>query len=238
MLRRPLSYAYEKLRPRYPRWAVWVQFQFAYLVVLGGVGLLTLYVDIAGPAFWRILIVSELLVLVENVVSMKIADRLMRPADAWLNGDRTPQTALAAWRALAGLPLDYIRHRRALVAFLNVVPVSIFITLELDTSFFPAILIICVAASIVLLYGVLLRFFALELVVSPILEETSCELADDTELSGVTVPLRTRLLIALPAINVITGVVVAGFASPHDSLDSLGIGVVLAIAVAFTISLE
>jgi class 3 adenylate cyclase len=74
--------------------------------------------------------------------------------------------------------------------------------------------------------------------VSPILEETSCELTDDTELSGVTVPLRTRLLIALPAINVITGVVVAGFASPHNSLDSLGVGVVLAIAVAFTISLE
>ena len=29
MLRRPLRYAYEKLGPRYPRWAIWVQFQFA-----------------------------------------------------------------------------------------------------------------------------------------------------------------------------------------------------------------
>src|SRR4051794_6020833 len=238
MLRRPLSYAYEKLGPRYPRWAVWVQFQFAYLVVLGGVGLLTLYVDIAGPAFWRILIVSELLVLVENVVSMKIADRLMRPADAWLNGDRTPQTALAAWRALAGLPIDYIRHRRALVAFLNVVPVSIFITLELDTTFFPAILIICVAATIVLIYGVLLRFFALELVMWPVLDETSCELSDEAELRDVTVPLKTRLLVALPAINVVTGVVVAGFAAPHNGLSSLGWGVALALAVAFTVSLE
>ena len=45
MLRRPLRYAYEKLGPRYTRWAIWMQFQFAHLVVLGGVGLLTLYVD-------------------------------------------------------------------------------------------------------------------------------------------------------------------------------------------------
>src|SRR6185369_1244924 len=80
--------------------------------------------------------------------------------------------------------------------------------------------------------------FALELVMSPLLEETSCELPDDTELKNITVPLRTRLLIALPSINVITGVVVAGFAAPHNSLDSLGVGVLLAIAVAFTISLE
>jgi adenylate cyclase len=238
MLRRPLRYAYEKLGPRYVRWAIWVQFQFAHLVVLGGVGLLTLYVNIDRPSFWRILIVSEALVLVENLVSLKIANKLVRPADPWLKGERTPDTALAAWRALAGLPIDYIRHRRSLVVVSNVVPISIFITLELDTPFLPAFLIICVAASIVLLYGVLLRFFALELVVSPILEETSCELTDDAELSGVTVPLRTRLLVALPAINVITGVVVAGFASPHNSLDSLGVGVVLAIAVAFTISLE
>src|SRR4051794_35066713 len=238
MLRRPLRYAYEKLGPRYARWAIAVQLQFAHLVVLGGVGLLTLYVNIDREAFWRILIVSEVLVLLENLVSFKIADKLVRPADPWLNGERNPSTALAAWRALAGLPMDYIRHRRSLVVFSNVVPISVYITLELDTPFLPAFLIICVAAAIVLLYGVLLRFFALELIMQPILEDTSCELTDDTELGRVTVPLKTRLLVALPAINVITGVVVAGLASPHDGLGSLGIGVVGAIVVAFTISLE
>src|SRR3954454_21062148 len=238
MLRRPLRYAYDKLGPRYPRLAGWVQFQVARLVVLGGVGLLTLYVHISEGAFWRIMLVSQLLVLVENLVSLKIANKLIRPADPWLNGDRDSHTAWEAWRALAGLPMDYIRHRRSLVVFSNVVPISVYITLELDTPFLPAFLIICVAAAIVLLYGVLLRFFALELIMQPILEDTSCELTDDTELGRVTVPLKTRLLVALPAINVITGVVVAGLASPHDGLGSLGIGVAGAIVVAFTISLE
>jgi adenylate cyclase len=238
MLRRPLRYAYEKLGRRYPRWAIWVQFQFSYLVVLGGVGLLTLYVNIESGAVWRILLVGELFVFIENLVSLKIVHKLLRPADPWLRGERTPETALSAWRAFAGLPMDFLRHRRGLVVLANVVPISIFITVELDTPFLPAFLIVCVAASIVLLYGVLLRFFALELVMSPLLEETSCELPDATELKNITVPLRTRLLVGLPAINVITGVVVAGFAAPHNSLSSLGVGVLLAIAVAFTISLE
>jgi class 3 adenylate cyclase len=238
MLRRPLRYAYDKLGARYIRWAIFVQFQFAHLVVLGGVGLLTLYVDVSHAAFWRILIVSQVLVVIENLVSLKIAHKLVRPADPWLRGERTPETALAAWRALAGLPLDYLRHRRSLVVVSNVVPISVYITLELDDPFLPAFLIICVASSIVLLYGVLLRFFALELITQPVLEETSCELTDGVELGQVTVPLRTRLLVALPAINVITGVVVAGFAAPHAGLDSLGVGVIGAIAVAFTISLE
>ncbi len=113
--------------------------------------------------------------------------RLLRPADPWLQRRPDAETAVAAWRAFAGLPIDFLRHRHGLVVLANVVPISIFVTLELDdTSFFPAFLIVCVAASIVLLYGILLRFFALELVMSPLLEETSCELPDDAEPQGAS----------------------------------------------------
>jgi adenylate cyclase len=238
MLRRPLRYAYEKLGPRYPRVAMWVQFQFAHLVVLGGVALLDLYVHISRGTFLRILVVSQVLVLVENALAVSVAFRLARPADPWLKGERPPRGQRRVRRALAGLPLDFLKYRRALPVFFNIVPISIFVTIELHTPFFPSFPIIAVASGIVLMYGVLLRFFALELIMQPILEETSCELAEGIELGRVTVPLRWRLLGALPAINVITGLVVAGLASPHDSLSALGAGVLGAMAVAFTISLE
>ena len=101
MLRRPLRYAYEKLGPRYPRWASWVQFQFAYVVVLGGVGLLTLYVDLDSAAFWRILIVAEVFVLIENLVSAKIVNKLLKPGDPWLNGERTPDGRVVVREKLA-----------------------------------------------------------------------------------------------------------------------------------------
>src|SRR5205085_2037775 len=55
----------------------------------------------------------------------------------------------------------------------------------------------------------------------------------------VAVSLRWKLLGALPVINVITGVVVSGLSSNGpSSLNDLGVDVVVAVAVAFTISLE
>jgi class 3 adenylate cyclase len=51
------------------------------------------------------------------------------------------------------------------------------------------------------------------------------------------VSLKTKLLIALPVINVITGVVVAGLTSPEGGLEALAFDVLIAIAVALTISL-
>jgi class 3 adenylate cyclase len=53
------------------------------------------------------------------------------------------------------------------------------------------------------------------------------------------VPLRWKLLGALPLINVITGVVVSGLSTDGSaSLEDLGLDVVVAVLVAFTISLE
>ena len=55
----------------------------------------------------------------------------------------------------------------------------------------------------------------------------------------VGVPVRWKLLGALPLINVITGVVVSGLSTNGDaSLHDLGLDVVVAVLVAFTISLE
>ena len=53
------------------------------------------------------------------------------------------------------------------------------------------------------------------------------------------VPLRWKLLGALPLINVITGVVASGLSTDGSaSLDDLGLDVVVAVVVAFTISFE
>ena len=55
----------------------------------------------------------------------------------------------------------------------------------------------------------------------------------------VGVPLRWKLLGALPLINVITGVVVSGLSTDGSAeLQDLGLDVVVAVLVAFTISLE
>ena len=72
--------------------------------------------------------------LPDDIVSLKamliaaalwLVYRLIRPADRWLRGDRTPESAVAAWSALAGLPVDLLRFGRGIPVALNTVPISI-----------------------------------------------------------------------------------------------------------------
>ncbi len=238
MLRAPLRFAFRKLGRRYPRIAMVVQFQFAHVIAMGGVGLLLLYVDMSGGEFGRIVAVSQGLLLLENTLAVRAAFKLVRPADPWLRGDRSAPSAIAAFRALAGLPLDFLRSRRWQLLW-SLVPISVFIAWEVDEGWWPALPIIVVGASVVLLYGALLRFLALELMMRPVLEQISDDLPDDAQLGRATIPLQRRLLLVLPAINIITGVVVSGLASPgQDGLTALGFGVLLAVGVAFTLSFE
>jgi len=234
-----LTWAFRRFGPRYPRLVIALQFQVAHLVVAGGVWLLDLYVELTRAQFWRIFAVAEAAVLVENALAIAVVWRMLAPADAWLAGDHSPRTALKAWRALAGMPLAFVRWGRAVPFVLNVAPISAFLTVELDAAFWPSFFILAAGVSVVLLYGVFLRFFGLELVLRPVLEEVSSDLPDGPGIASISVPLKWKLLVALPAINIVSGVTAVGFASPQDAgIDQLGFGVLVTIAVAFTISLE
>jgi adenylate cyclase len=237
MLRTPLQRLYERLGPRYPRVALVFAFVLEYFVAGGGVLLLNLYVDISLDTFWRIALVSAVLVSLEVGAALWLGYRLVRPADRWLRGERTPETALAAWSALAGLPVDLLRFGRGIPVALNTIPISIYLTLELHGTFL-SFLAITAGALVVLAYGVFLRFFVTELAMRPVLADVSCALPDGADLGERSVPLRAKLLIALPVINVVTGVVVAGLASEDPSLRALGVGVLVALVVAFTLSFE
>src|ERR1700754_1099004 len=130
MLRAPLKRLYARLGPRYPRAVLAGAFPVSFFVVGGGVLLLNLYVDISLSTFWRIIAVSAILVAVELGAALWLAFRLVRPADPWLRGERTPGAAGAAWSALAGLPVDLLRFGRGIPVALNTIPISIFVTVE------------------------------------------------------------------------------------------------------------
>ena len=239
MQRDLLTWAFRRFGARYPRLVATLQFQVAHLVVAGGVWLLDLYVQLDRAQFWRIFAVSQVAVLAENMLALGVVFRLLRPADPWLHGDRSAAAAVAAWSALAGLPLKFIRWGRFFPFVLNVVPIAAYLTWELGVDVIHNFLILCAGCSVVLLYGVFLRFFGLELILRPVVELVAEDLPDGAELGNVSVALKWKLLLALPAINIVSGVAVVGFATPDDQgLQQLGSGVLVTIAVAFTISLE
>jgi adenylate cyclase len=237
VLERGLTAAYRRLGPRYPYAALVVLFAFAYVVGLVGVALLRLYQDMSLGELAVIAAAAVLLVVVENVLGLRVAFRLVRPAEPWLQGDRSGPAAVRAWTALAGLPLDFVSTGRWVAVLFNVVPIALFVTLLLDLTF-VAFLILAAGAAVVLVYGVLLRFFGMEILLRPVLEDVSCDLPDGADLGGARIPLRWKLLFALPAINVITGVVVAGLTAAPDNrnLADLGFSVLAAVAVSLTVS--
>lgn len=236
MFQRALRFAYQRSGPHYPRAALVFLLGIAYLVGLAGVALLRLYQDMAAADLVKLGTAVVALVLVENFFASRYAFRLIGPASPWLNGDRTPETAVEAWSALVGLPRNFLAAGRSAVA-LNVIPISLYVTWELDLAWY-AFFIVAAGATVCLSYGVLIRFFGMELLMRPVLEEVSRDLPPEAELGGVHVPLRGKLLLTLPAINVITGVVVSGLSAAPDNqnLADLGWDVLIAVVVAFTIS--
>ena len=178
--------------------------------------------------------------MLENVLRPHRRAAAAAPAEPWLRGERSPEAAAEAWRALAGLPLHFLRSRTPSLAVVGIVSVALVLRVRTSTSpCWLAFPVLVAGASVVVAYGVFLRFFAIELIVRPVLADVARDLPDGTALNEPALSLRWRLLVALPAVNIITGVVVAGLAGAGRRASSdLGLGVLVAIGVAFTISLE
>ena len=238
-MRRPLHFLWRRLGRVYPRVAILVWFQVGWFIALGGVALLTLYQDMSAGQFGIILAAAMGLTALEILSALLVIFRMLRPARPWLRGDRSPRAAETAWQTMAGLPLRFVRYRTWLAVPVNMIPIAVFVWLYLDLEWYT-LPILMAGTGIVLLYGLFLRFFGLELILRPMLEAAARDVPEGVRLDGTpALALRWRLLLALPAINVITGVVVAGLSGAGEgSLTDLGLDVAFAVAVAFTISLE
>jgi adenylate cyclase len=236
---RLLQALYRRLGPRYPGLAVGAVLPLSGVVAIAGLWLLTLYQPMSTGEFFTIVLVAEALVAIELAIAGPYAMVLARPARAWLAGSRSPAAAQDAWRALVGLPIAFVTHRRPLAVLMNIVPISLFIAAYLDLSWY-SVPILMAGATVVLLYGVFLRFFALEQALQPVLADLSLSVPGGVAADGApVVTLRWRLLLALPAINVISGVTVAALSAGNEArLSDLGVDVLVAVAVAFTLSLE
>lgn len=234
-----MRWLYAKLGRRYVRLVLFAQMQGAHVVVAIAAVVLQLFVDAETTAFWEIFAATQTMVVLDNLVSCRVTSRLLRPADPWMRGDRSPAAAAAAWHALAGLPLAFVRRRWPTALPLTVAPIAAFSVWRVELPFFPSFFALAAVAAVVLLYGSMLRFFAMEIITRPVLEDLAPDLGPDIRTHGTTVSLKTRLLVSLPVMQIIGGVVVSVLSAGGDrSINDLGVGVAAAIAVAFTISLE
>ena len=233
-----LGWLYRKLRARY--FPLWIAFEVvtAVTITIATVGLFSLYEDMSAATFWEIVLVAEACVAVALVYTAVRTKHLASPLVRWVREGRDPAGAPEAWRQAVSLPREVVVRNGPLPFAIVGLPIAIAYTIHLDLPWYSAGIIFA-ATLVAVAYAAVLHFFASELFLRPVIEDIVERLPRDWAGHPAGVPLRWKLLGALPLINVITGVVVSGLSTTGSaSLRDLGIDVIVAVVVAFTISME
>src|SRR3954447_3251124 len=232
------EWLYQKLGWRY-FWA-YVVFDFAsaFLTTLVTLGIFALYTDVSFEQFLRAFIVADVFVTIGLVFVLVRAKGSIWPVVQWVRAGKPANGAVDAWERAARLPRDFVLRDGWQVFLIVCVPIALYLRSDFGLPWYSTLIIFagtCVATA----YAAILHFFSSELALRPILRDAAALLPPDFGGMRVGVPLRWKLLGALPLVNVITGVVVSGLSSNgHATLKDLGVDVLVAVAVAFTISLE
>ncbi|MFL5884296.1 MAG: adenylate/guanylate cyclase domain-containing protein [Thermoleophilaceae bacterium] len=210
----------------------------AFVLTVVAIGILSLYQHMTAGQYWLIVAFCYACVLAASATGAVKLRRQLEPLFDWMRGRRDQRHAREAWNAAVTSPRRLVTNTVWWqTAFIHI-PAPLFIVLLLHLpaySFF----VIAAGSAVTAIYAALLHFFYAEIALRPAVREIAACLPADFGGRELSVPLRWKLLGALPLINVITGVVVSGLSgSGSHSLSDLGVSVVVAVAVAFTLSLE
>jgi class 3 adenylate cyclase len=232
----PMSYLYRRLGARYPQAFLAVELHSALVVVAATLALFSFYYDGTASEYLMVLGIALVTTELSVLATLHQSRRHIAPIRRWIDGERDTESAAAAWSAAVGLPLVLVeRDLRLPVAATVLISCGAGVVI-LDLSwlaFFPLLAGSLVSAA----YGAMLHYLAVEGAMRPVLVDINSQIAPRTA-AIPAVSLRARLLVALPLINLITGLVVAALTTDGGGNSNLGVDVLIALAVATTIALE
>ncbi len=233
---RPLTWLYRKLGCRYPAVFVSLELPNAFIVAAMAVALFSFYYSLSKSEFLEVLAIAEALTAIGVATVLSRVLKRVKPLAAWIGGERSAEQTAEAWHRAVNLPIQLIRRDWPVpVLVTGATVIASVAVLGLNwLAFFP----ISIAAFVAVGYAAILHYLALELAMRPILFDINEELEVPVRLDRPVVPLRIKLLGSLPLINVITGIVVAALTSNGGGTDALGVNVLIALFVSFTISFE
>jgi adenylate cyclase len=232
----PLTWLYRKLGRFYPSVFVTAELMTAFGVATGAVALFSFYYSAPKEDFLTILVITLGLTAVALTITLFRVLKGLRPLKAWIGGARDPEQTAEAWHLAVNLPVIMVRrsYLPPILVTVAVVIASLFILNLSWLAFFP----ITIVGLFSVAYAAMLHYLAIELAMRPILFDINEELEVPVRIDRPVVPLRLKLLGSLPLINVITGLVVAALTSNGGGTDALGVNVLIALFVSFTVSFE
>jgi adenylate cyclase len=232
----PLTFLYRKLGRHYPATFITIELQTAFIVGAGAVALFSFYYEVSKAEFLTVLAITEGLTAIAICFVLARTYKRMRPLQEWIGGARSPGQTARAWRVAVELPRELVWRDFYFPIIVTLIAcVSAIVILDLSwLAFFPIIF----GGLLAIAYSGTLHFLALELAMRPILFDINAALETPVRIDRPSFPLRLKLLGSLPLINVITGVVVAALTSEGGGSEALGVNVLIALAVSFTLSFE
>ena len=238
MVAKALTWAYKRLGRYYPRVFMALELQTAYPIILGTYALFSFYYEGDSGTFFTLVGLTCGLAAISITIACAKTFPMLRPVDGWIAGARDERQTAEAWAAAVSFPWRMIRAVFLLPVFTVVIPASVLSVVLLDLGWlavFPFI-----AGSMVALgYSSMLHYFALETGLRPVLVDINQQLSPHSDVRLSALPLRWRLLLTLPLINIITGLTVAALTSEGGGGGAdLGLDVAIAVGVATTIALE
>jgi adenylate cyclase len=233
-----LSRLYRRLGRFYPYVFLTIELQSAFVITAATLGLFTFYYDASAGDYAKIVVVGLALTGVAVGVTLVRTFPLMRPIRDWLDGRRDRESTTRAWAAAVALPFNLIRHDLWVPVGVAIVPTCAWAVIVLDLDW-PAFFPLFAGSMVALGYSAILHYLILETGMRPVLLDVNRSHGSPRLRAPTSaIPLRVRLMTALPLINLITGLVVAALSSSGGGGEALGADVLIAVAVATTISLE
>jgi adenylate cyclase len=229
---------YRRLGGRYPLAFLAIEMQSALFIVAGTLALFTFYYDGDAGEYFLVLGIALALTEASILTALYRARSQLRPLRDWIEGERDPESTRRAWSAAVGLPLHLIKRVLPLPVVVATIPMCVAAIAILDLSWVTFIPL-AAGSAIAIGYAMMIHYLWVEAGMRPVLLDINSSLSPRLAVKDFfAVPLGTRLLVALPLINLITGLVVAALTSDGGGSANLGVDVMIAVLVATTISLE
>ena len=232
-----LERAYRRLGGRYPMAVLLVAVRLEHVLVVVGVAVLALYVRMSLLEFALL----SLAAVVGQEFYIAFTRRYFRarlaPLVEWLDPGGKG-SATSAWEAAASMPFELLRlWWRGGYPVLAGMGWCLFAVWLLGLPGW-AIPVLFPIIQVLLAYANGVACFIVERGMQPVLDDLAGDLSEEAEVDAIGLPLGRRLLLALGALTLTVGVVVAGFVEPgHPGLGGMAVAALISVGVTLTVAL-